>query len=472
MKNIIGRLEEKELLSEALHSNKSELIAVYGRRRIGKTFLIRSFYKHQLVFETTGLYRANTKEQLKQFSATLHRKSRSQKTEEPANWMAAFLQLQHYLDKLNNTRQKKVIFLDEFPWMATARSMFLPAFEHFWNNYCSRRQDLIVVICGSAASYMIQKIVKNKGGLHNRITRHIRLMPFTLYETAAFLKARGINYTYYDITQLYLCIGGVPHYLDQIQKGKSVAQNIDKLCFSKDGLLRIEFEQLYASLFENSRKHVAMIKTLSRVKKGVTRQELLKSSDAKSGGEFSKHLEELIESGFVSEYQYYGNKRNQSLFRLSDEYSLFYLKFIEKNLNSGAGTWQRLHKSPGFAAWSGFSFETVCLKHYRQIKNALGIAGIYTRQSSWFNNETQVDLLIDRDDNVINLCEMKFYNTTYTISKDYYQKLKAKVSAVQTNIAKRKNVFLVLITTFGIKENEYSSELVEHSITINALFDA
>ncbi len=276
-------------------------------------------------------------------------------------------------------------------------------------------------------------------------------MPFTLSETASFLQIKGINHIHYDITQLYMCTGGVPHYLDQLQKGKSVAQHIDKLCFSKDGLLRTEFGQLYASLFDDAQKHVSIIKALSKIHKGITRQELLKHSGARSGGEFTRQLEELIESGFVSEYQYYGNKRNQSLFRLSDEYSLFYLKFIKKNRNNGTGTWQRLHKSSSFASWSGFSFETICLKHAPQIKQALGIGGIYTQQSSWFNYEAQIDLLIDRDDNVMNLCEMKFSNTDYTITKDYYQKLKIKRSAVQANIAKRKNVFLVLITTFGIK---------------------
>ncbi|ULT43350.1 hypothetical protein KRR40_07775 [Niabella defluvii] len=311
-----------------------------------------------------------------------------------------------------------MIFIDEFPWMATARSKFLMAFENFWNRYCTKRKDLIVVICGSAASYMIQKIVRNKGGLHNRITRQIRLLPFNLEETQQFLKSRGIDYTSYDIAQVYMAMGGVPHYLEKLRRGASVAQNIDQLCFEKDGTLRNEFNQLYTSLFDDSEKHLTIIRTLAGCNKGITRLELAAQSGIASGGDLSLKLEELIESGFVSEYPYYGNKKQLTLYRLSDEYSKFYLKFIQNNRNSGAGTWQKLYKSSSYISWAGFSFETLCLKHVMQIKKALRIDAIFSTNSSWFNNNAQIDLLINRDDNIMNLCEIKFYTATFAIDKN------------------------------------------------------
>ncbi len=470
MSLLIGRAPEIDILKEALHNNKSELLAIYGRRRIGKTFLIREVFAKQMVFEITGLYKGLMTDQLDNFTKAIIAKSRKKKLTPPTDWFEAFSLLEQYLSGVKSTK-KKVIFIDEFPWIATPKSKFLMAFENFWNTYCTKRKDLIVIICGSAASYMIQKIIKNKGGLHNRINRHIRLLPFTLNETNLFLKSRGINYTTYDTAQIYMAIGGVPHYLEKLQKGKSVAQNIDHLCFEKNGALKTEFTQLYVSLFDESEKHLAIIKALASCNKGINRQELIHKSKIPSGGDFSLKLEELIESGFVSEYVYWGNKKQLTLYRLSDEYSKFYLKFIQNNANLGAGTWQRLHKSQGYVAWAGFSFETLCLKHINQIKRALRIDAIFSTNSSWFNNTAQIDLLIDRDDNIMNLCEMKFYNTTFTIDKKYYLNLKNKIAQLQQATQTRKNIFLTMVTTFGITNNAYSNELVQNTITLENLFE-
>jgi AAA+ ATPase superfamily predicted ATPase len=469
MSKFIGRKYELNILQESLHNNRSELIAIYGRRRVGKTFLVREFFRKHLAFEISGLYNGNMNDQIRNFTHEIHKKDRALKSETPADWLASFSLLETYLNKLKKPG-KKVIFIDEFPWMATARSKFLMAFENFWNHYCTKRKDLIVVICGSAASYMIQKIIKNKGGLHNRITRQIRLLPFNLGETQQFLKSRGIDYTLYDITQVYMAMGGVPHYLEKLRKGASVAQNIDQLCFEKDGTLKNEFNQLYTSLFDDSEKHLTIIKTLANSNKGITRLELARQSGIASGGDLSLKLEELIESGFISEYPYYGNKKQLTLYRLSDEYSKFYLKFIQNNRNSGSGTWQKLYKSSSYISWAGFSFETLCLKHITQIKRALRIDAIFSTNSSWFNNVAQIDLLINRDDNIMNQCEIKFYNAPFTIDKQYYLNLKNKTAALQQATQTRKNIFITMITTFGLNENKYSHELVQNSISLEDLF--
>lgn len=472
MTKIIGRKNEVKLLQNALNSNKSELIAVYGRRRVGKTFLIRECYKQHLFFEVTGLFNGTMKDQLSNFSRELSKVkgSRQQEIPVPSGWLEAFSLLEQAIDTLRS-KKKKVIFIDEFPWLATAKSRFLGAFENFWNHYCTRRSDLVVVICGSAASYMVQKIVNNKGGLHNRITQKIRLMPFDLSETEQFLKYNGIRYTRYDIAQLYMAIGGIPHYLDKVEKGMSVVQNIDRLCFEKDGVLADEFDRLFRSLFDNSEKYLLIVRTLAGFNRGVTRQELIDKSGISGGGDFSWKLTELIESGFVSESPFYKNKKQLSLYRLSDEYSRFYLKFIHANRGNGTGTWQRLFKSQSYISWSGFSFENLCLKHVQQLKRALRIDAIYSLNSSWFNKDAQVDLLIDRDDNIINICEMKFYNTVYTIDKKTYENLLNKIEAFQHETNTRKNIFLVMITTHGVKTNEYSNELVQNSLDLNSLFE-
>lgn len=467
---LIGRKYEIENLKRAHNSHNSELIALYGRRRVGKTFLVREVFKKQFVFEVTGLYNGIMSDQLTNFSRALSKQQRKNKTAIPATWFDAFAQLEKRLEKLKSGK-KKVVFIDEFPWLATARSKFLMAFENFWNSYCTKRNDLIVVICGSAASFMIQKIILNKGGLHNRITRQIRLLPFNLRESELFLKSRGINYTPYDIVKIYMMIGGVPHYLEQFQKGRSVAQNIDDLCFSKEGALHNEFEKLFVSLFQDSEKHLAIIKTLAQSQNGLIRKELLQKSQLNSGGDSTLKLRELIESGFISEYKYFGNKRQLTLFRLSDEYSKFYLKFIQNNRDSGAGTWQRLQAKQNYKIWTGFAFETLCLKHINQIKSALGVASVFTRNSSWFNTEAQIDLLIDRDDNIINVCEIKFYNDPFVIDKNYYLNLKNKLTAFKEASRTNKNIFLIMITSYGIKENKYSRELVQNSIQLTDLFN-
>ena len=469
MSKIIGRKLEQAALKESIDNDKSELIALYGRRRIGKTFLIREYFKNNLVFEMSGLFGGSLKDQLETFSKELVKRTKRTELETAKSWFQAFTMLESYLDKLKSG-SKKVIFIDEFPWIATPKSKFLMAFENFWNTYCTKRNDLIVVICGSAASYMVQKIIKNKGGLHNRISRKIRLLPFNLFETEQFLLKNGIKYTRYDIIQIYMALGGVPHYLEKLNKGLSSSQNIDKLCFSKDGVLKDEFNQLFASLFDDSERHMKLIITLSKTNKGLTRNELIHQSKMPSGGDFSIKLEELIESGFVTDYPYYQNKKQLTLYRLSDEYSRFYLKFIENNKNGGDGTWQKLYTTQSYLSWSGFAFETLCLKHIQQIKKALRIDAIYTTSSSWFNENAQVDMLIDRSDNVMQLCEMKFYNSVLTIDKSYYLNLKNKMAEIQKDTKTRKNIFVTLITSYGIKENEYSKELVHSHLGMDVLF--
>lgn len=467
---LIGRKVETSILTNALKNNRPELIALYGRRRVGKTFLIRNVYKNYIQFELSGIHKGSLKQQLNNFHFTLSARNTSFK--KPSDWIEAFHQLSQYIDMLTS-KKKKVVFLDEFPWIGTRKSNFLPAFDNFWNSYASKRDDLVVVICGSAASYMIKNIIKSKGGLHNRLTNKIRLLPFNLYETEQLLKHNKVKLSRYDILQIYMAMGGIPFYLEKVLPGESAAQALDRLCFTKDGFLRTEFNSVFASLFDQHDNHEAIIRTLASVRKGLTRNEVLTKSKIKSGGTLTKTLLELEESGFIEKYvPYQGTK--DSIYRLTDEYSMFYIKYIENTKPSNSGIWIKMHGQQSYKIWSGFSFETICIKHVEQIKEGLKISGINALHGSWIEknrqNSTQIDLLIDRDDNVINVCEMKFYNTEYAIDNKYAKEIAKKVNVFSSSTKTKKSVFVTFITSYGLIANQYSRQYVQSELTMDHLF--
>ncbi len=470
MSRIIGRTKEISILSKAFNSKDSRLIAIYGRRRVGKTFLIREYFKSNIKFELTGINGGSYSDQLKNFTKVIRKSSAKFKdVYAPSDWIEAFGILENYLDTLKG-KKKKVIFIDEFPWLATRKSRFLGAFENFWNAYVTKRDDLIVVVCGSTASYIINKILKNKGGLHGRINHSINLKPFTLYETKQFLLSRNIRYSDYDILQLYMMIGGVAHYLDKIERGNGVSTNIDELFFEENSELVDEFENIYKSLFEDSNIHLKIVRELAKCRKGITRNELLARTKLQSNQRLTKVISELIDAGFLSKHKAFGKKRFNVLYRLSDEYSFFYLYFVVKNKGKGQNTWRKLQQSSAFKIWSGFSFETLCLKHINQIKKGLGIDAIISTNDSWFNNTAQIDLLIDREDGHINICELKFYNAPFKIDANYVNKLRTKMDEFRTSTKTKKSFFLTMITSFGVTMNKYSTEIVDKELTIDALF--
>lgn len=477
MNLLIGREAEISILNEALESPYAELIAVYGRRRVGKTYLIRTIYEKEIVFEVSGLNNMSLSEQLENFSATLSTAFKLPvDIAAPRSWVHAFRQLIQLLEP-NLTTQKQVVFLDKFPWFDTPKSGFLAAFDNFWNSWASKHSNLVVVICGSAASWMIQNIVRNKGGLHNRITRRMRLMPFNLYEVEQFLQSLNMVLDRYQIIELFMITGGIPHYLKNIRRGESVIQIIDRMCFTPDGLLIDEFKSLYAALFENADKHIAIVRALANKNAGLYRREIMAACQLSSGGGLTKLLEELTESGFISEFIPFNKTAKDAIYKLTDEYSLFYLKFIENSKAVGEGTWFDKSSSPSWRSWSGFAFENICLKHTPQIKKALNIYGIYSEQSAWRyvgkNDEagTQIDLLIDRRDNCINICEIKFSITEFTIDKKYAEALAAKRRIFIAQTGTKKAVFITMITTFGVKNNAHYLNTVQNQLKMDALFE-
>ncbi|HFB99635.1 MAG TPA: ATP-binding protein, partial [Phaeodactylibacter sp.] len=368
-----------------------------------------------------------------------------------------------------------IVFFDELPWLATKKSGFLRAFGFFWNNWASKN-NVVVVICGSAASWMIEKVVRDKGGLHNRITKRINLKPFSLAETEVFFKSQNVKLNRYHTVLIYMIMGGIPHYLKEVKAGKSAVQNINDICFSNEGLLTDEFVNLYPALFEHSDHHILVVKALATKWKGLTRAAIIKKTKLPNGGGFTKILTELKQSGFISEYYPFGKKKKDMIYRLTDEYSLFYLNFIEKRKRNVEGAWQALSQRAVFTSWTGYAFESLCLKHINLIKEALKIGGIYAETSSFIfqGNEllpgTQIDLLIDRNDQVINLCEIKFYKTTFSINKTYAENLRNKIAVFKEVSKTKKQIFLTMISSFGVIENKYSQELIDNNLTMEVLF--
>lgn len=368
------------------------------------------------------------------------------------------------------------MFFDEFPWIHTQKSGFLQAFAHFWNTWGTRHSNIIIVICGSAAFWMIRNVVNNKGGLHNRISKVIALLPFNLHETESYLKSRGVRLDRYQLLQLYMAMGGIPHYLKEVNPGQSVAQTINHLFFSKNGLLRKEFGNLYKSLFDNAQHHMLVIKSLAKKATGLTRNEIIEACALSTGGTTTQLLEELEESGFITRYIPFEKDTRDIIYKLFDEYTLFYLKFIESSKAKGKDAWTLLSTGASFNSWAGFAFESICQKHIDQIKKALGIESVYTEISGWRYSPkrgeqgAQIDLLIDRRDLCINICEMKFSTSEFVIDKRYAAELTSKLRVFQENTKTKKTLFLTMITTWGVKRNTYYTSLVQNEVTVDALF--
>lgn len=472
---MIGRTQEKAILEKVYLSNKPELIAIIGRRRVGKTYLVRQFFKGKMDFEMVGLKDGTKEQQLRNFAYSLKEFQKNATLKVPTDWLHAFYQLKEYLEGLGTPERKKVVFIDELPWIATAKSDFLTGFSFFWNSYASK-SNVVVIICGSATAWMIKRIINNKGGLHNRVTRKIALRPFSLVETEAYFKAKKFKFERYQILNLYMAMGGIPHYLDQVEGGKSAIQNIDEICFHPLGMLRTEFENLYSSLFKHPERYETVVKSLATSWKGLHRSEIIKKSKIKDGGGLTNLLKELEQSGFITSYVPFNKKRKDTLYRLTDNYSLFYLKFIAPLATNQTTSWQSLAQSQSWKSWSGYAFENICLQHIHSIKKALGITGVHTNEFSFYAkaNEdekgAQIDLLIDRQDNVINLCEIKFYNDEMTINKAYSENLRNKERIFRRLSKTKKQLFITMITTYGVKENQHSLGLIDKVLDLNDLF--
>lgn len=463
---IIGRKSEISLLESALHTNQSDFIAVFGRRRVGKTFLIREAFHNKFAFYHTGIAGACRQEQLARFAASM-RKYGLPIAKTPKTWFDAFDALEVALSTLGTG--KKTIFLDELPWMDTQKSNFVSALESFWNGWASARNDILLVVCGSATSWITSKIINNRGGLHNRLTHRMRLEPFTLRECEAYLQSRGIVATRMQILEYYMAMGGIPYYWSFIDKARSPAQNLDAMFFAANGELRDEYDHLYASLFKNPLRHMAIVSALGTKKACMTREELLTATRLSDNGAFGVALEELVSCGFLRRFRMPGKKKRDLVYQLIDNYTLFYYRFLSQLDADESGSWEAQQNAACVHAWRGLSFERVCLQHLAQIKVGLGISGIRTKAYAWRSPRAQIDLLIERGDDAVNVCEMKYSSGEYTLSREEHDKLVNRRETYRQAATPKGAVYLTLITPRGLVRNAQGND-IQSVVTLDALF--
>lgn len=471
---LVGRKNELKQLESIMNSNEAEFVVVYGRRRVGKTFLINTFFDDNYAFKLTGLAKKSKSEQLSNFAEALNRYGDGRKFTKPRTWFEAFNSLRALLEA-KIEKGKQVVFIDELPWMDTRGSNLITAIEHFWNDWASTRNNLVFITCGSATSWITKKLLKNRGGLHNRVTQKLFIRPFILAETKEYLQSRNILMDDKDITESYMIMGGIPFYLKHIRRGASLAQNIDEMFFLEHGRLEGEFEALYASLFDNSENYIKVVAALSAKKRGLTRDEILNTTKLENNGHFSTVLKNLISCDFIRFYKPFGNKSKQGLYQLIDPFTLFYYKFIKQNNNLSKPFWQYQQGTSLHNTWLGLAFEQLCLHHHPQIEKALGISGISTQVFSWTGlsrdkEKAQIDLIIKRADRVVNICEMKFYDGEYVMKKKDYDEMVRRVHLFKEANNIKGAVHPVLVTSYGLKPNQYSGYF-QNCVTLRDLFE-
>lgn len=460
---IIGRKEEIAQLKRAYSSERSEFVAVYGRRRIGKTYLIRETFEGEFTFQYSGVFKASNREQLDVFYKSLIEQGLDPTEQPPKSWFDAFFLLEHLIGKSQKSR--KIVFLDELPWMDARNSRFIPAFEHFWNGFASARKDILLIICGSATSWIINKIFRNKGGLYNRVTYRLKLRQFSLHECEGLAKSLRLPLNRHMIMEGYMVMGGVPYYWTKLQPQMSMAQNVNRLFINPGGELHDEFSYIYSSMFNSPDKYMKVVEALSGKKSGMTRDEIISKGKLDSNGQLSRVLEDLIECGFVRKYCHTDRRLKDALYQLVDCYTLFYYQFVKMAHGVDEDYWMRIMHTPAFNTWCGLAFERVCLLHTRQIKAAIGISGIMANLYSWHVKKAdehpgaQIDLVIDRADNVVNVCEMKYAPEGYRLTSDELRKMYDRLSIFKIYIKRNKYAELVLITSNGVIPNKNSFEI-------------
>lgn len=467
----IGREYEIRQLEKYRDSKESEFVIVYGRRRVGKTFLIKEFFDDTYDFKVTGLYKKDKKTQLKNFYLALLEYG-AQTKKIPNDWLEAFAELKKLLKGIKEDR-KKIIFIDELPWLDTPKSEFLAAFESFWNGWGAQQNDIMLVVCGSATTWITNKILSDKGGLFNRAARRLYLMPFTLHETEQYLRSRGIQWSRYDIVECYMIMGGIPYYLKLIDNDESYLSNIDSIFFKRNGSLWDEFDHLYETLFGSAKGYMKIIEALSNKKSGLTRKEIIREAKIEDNGLLTEMLKNLKDSQFIRAYNTFGYGEKNVVYQLADYFTLFYLRFMKGKQNPDEHFWTHFLDNPGKSSWAGQTFEQVCKDHISQIKKAIGISALLTDISSWHgesdNGKAQIDLVIDRRDRSINICEIKFSVSEFVIDKDYEVRLRQKLDVFRAVTKSRKALQLIMITTYGIKRNAHSG-IVQSQVVMDDLF--
>lgn len=480
---IIAREKEQALLTRLMEEPTAQFLPVYGRRRIGKTFLIREYFDDKFAFRHTAVSPLEFKDkdekllyriQLDEFAHSLE-KYGAKPVGPLLNWFNAFHSLEDLLNR-KKSKKKMVVFIDEMPWLDTPRSGFMSAFEHFWNDWGSGKHNLLLIVCGSATTWMLDNLVNNHGGLYGRINREMHMHPFTLNETERYFTSRNVNMDRYDMMQTYMIMGGVAYYMSFFEPGKSLADNIDSVFFNEGGFLLSEYDRLFTSLFSDNKNYRKIVECLSAFRYGATRAQISQTTGISDGGTLSDMLKSLVKSDIISTYYNFGETKRNRYYKLTDMFCLFYLGFVRRNPTNNPHYWHDNQNSPKLNSWRGTAFEDVCFVHQEQIRASLGISGVHAEIYPWKASAdgnapgAQIDMLVDRADRVVNLCEMKFTRDEITIDKDYDAKLRNKIEALLNAVRNKKNVQATLVTTYGLKMNMYSNR-IQRVVTMDSLFE-
>ena len=276
-----------------------------------------------------------------------------------------------------------------------------------------------------------------------------------------------------------MILGGIPYYLSLLDPSQSYHENIDALLFKKKGELWDEFSSLYHTLFTNSEHYIKVVETLHHLRRGMTRGEIAKATKLALNGALSQILNNLADSGFIRQYICYRHGKKETLYQLADYYTLFYFRFIKDRYGKDEHFWSRTTDNPARRVWAGLSFEQLCMDHITQIKKKLGVEGVLSEEYAWSardnkesspeDNGAQIDLLIDRRDRVINVCEIKFSINEFEIDKTYDRILRNKIETYRKSSGTKKTLQLTMITTFGVKSNMYSS-IATGQVVLDDLF--
>ncbi len=475
---LIGRKSEVKKLNEYYNSSAAELIALYGRRRVGKTFLIDEVFEGRISFRHAGLSpidandkpakrkrQSRMKDQLSHFYRSLIEYGWTS-PKEPKSWQEAFYMLEDLLNEKYGRTDRILVFIDEIQWLDTPRAKFMTGFEAFWNGWACHRKNVCVIVCGSSSSWVLDHVINNHGGLYNRVTHEIKLSPFCLNECERFFASRDVMMSRYDIVQSYMMVGGIPYYLQYFEKENSLSQNIDRIFFADNAVLRDEYDRLFSSLFVNPETMKTIIGALFTKRRGLSRKELTSRTGIKDSGELSKQLKALISGDFIIAYDSFGNGKAETFYKLVDPFCNFYLEFIMGKKRTGQQNWVNMDDTPTVRTWKGYSFENVCWNHRRQIKEALRIGGVSTTESLWSKRGTkelqgtQIDMIIERKDHVVNMCEMKFYGDDYEVNLEDHKTLERRKKLLREIIPKKAIVHSTLVTTYGLVRNGYHSDFV------------
>ena len=468
--NVYGRQTAKEALDRYYHSAQSEFIAVYGRRRVGKTYLIREYMENEIVFQFSGMANSNQEAQLQRFSQTITRYTGSAKPQKFRNWLDAFFQLEQYIEHLG-LPDKKVIFIDELPWLDTPQSDFIPALEAFWNGWASARKDILLIVCGSVTSWMMDNLINNHGGLYGRLTGQIPLLPFSLKECEEYFEGRGLHLSRYEICEAYMVFGGIPYYLNCIEQQRSLSGSIDFALFNPNGPLYDEYTHLFPAMFRHSENYEKVVNVLALKQNGMTRNEIIAQTKLTSGKGLTRVLSNLERCGFIRRYSPIGTK--EKFYQIVDFYVLFYHRFLKDKQKIEPAFWTNIQRTASFYQWAGTRFELLVMQHAGQIKKFLKIEGvrtnIYSLRTFDADGSAQIDAVLERADNTANLCEMKFVEGLYTIDKTEDLHLRNRIQALRTLLPKRMSIQLTFVTSYGLQPNPYSSQ-VNQTLTLDDLF--